>query len=109
MRRDLRDEVVTIHILHCTWGRLSLPDKSQSFSLAKLPRPLPHAALAVAQQSDNLWRIGMRQALYLGDAAGGQGARENHQAHIRHTQRCRARVCGPGKGTGDDADRGYAS
>jgi hypothetical protein len=27
--------------------------------------------LAMAQQSDNLWRIDMRQALHLGDAAGG--------------------------------------
>ena len=74
IRRDLRDEVVTIHILRCTWGRLSLPDKNKSFSLAKLARPLQYAVLAVAQQPDNLWRIGMRQALHLGDAAGGQGA-----------------------------------
>ena len=51
----------------------------------------------------------MRQALHLGDAAGGQGAREDHQTHVRHTQRCRAGMGSPGKGTGDDADRGYAS
>ena len=108
MRRDLRDEVVTIHILRYTWGRSSLPDKNTNYSLAKLPRPLPHAALAVAQQSDNLWRIGMRQALHLGDAAGGQWAGEDHQTYVRHAQRCRARVCSPRKGTGDDTDRGHA-
>jgi hypothetical protein len=50
----------------------------------------------------------MRQALHLGDAAGGQRAREDHQTHTGHTQRCRASVCGPGKGTGNDADRGHA-
>ena len=50
----------------------------------------------------------MRQALHLGDAAGGQRTGEDHQPHVRHAQRCRAGVCGPGKGAGDDADRGYA-
>ena len=50
----------------------------------------------------------MRQALHLGDAAGGQGTRENHQTHVRHTQRCRAGLGGAGKSTGDDADRGHA-
>jgi len=50
----------------------------------------------------------MRQALHLGDAAGGQWAGDDHQTHARHTQRGRASVCGPGKGTGDDADRRYA-
>ena len=49
----------------------------------------------------------MRQALHLGVAAGGQGSRNNHQTHIGHTQRCRARVCSPRKGTGDDANRGH--
>jgi hypothetical protein len=51
----------------------------------------------------------MRQALYLGNTAGGQRAGENHQTHVRHAQRCRARMCSPCKGTGDDADRGHAS
>ncbi len=50
----------------------------------------------------------MRQALHLSDAAGRQWAREDHQTHARHAQRCRASVCGPSKGTGDDADRGHA-
>jgi hypothetical protein len=50
----------------------------------------------------------MRQALHLGDTARGQGARENHQTHTRHAQRCRASLGGPGKGTSDDADRGHA-
>jgi hypothetical protein len=62
----------------------------------------------VAQQSDNLWCIGMRQALHFGDAAGSQWAGEDHQTHTGHTQRCRARVSGPRKGTGDDANRGHA-
>jgi hypothetical protein len=86
MRRDLRDEVVTIYILRYTWGRSFLPDKNKSFFLAKLARPLQCAALAVTQQSDNLRRIGVRQVLHLGDTAGSQRARENHQTHVRHTQ-----------------------
>src|SRR5262245_58232913 len=99
MRRDLRDEVVTVHILCCTWGRSSLPNKNQRFSLAKLARPLRYTVLAVTQQSDNLWRIGMRQALHLGDTTRGQRTGEDNQTHTRHTQRCRASVGGPGKGT----------
>ena len=51
----------------------------------------------------------MRQALHLGDTAGGQRAGKDHQTHIRHAQRCRASLCGPGKGAGDDTDRGHAS
>jgi len=49
----------------------------------------------------------MRQALYLGNTAGSQRTGKNHQTHVRHAQRCRARVCGPRKGTGDDANRGH--
>jgi hypothetical protein len=51
----------------------------------------------------------MRQALHLGDAAGGQWAGDDHQTHARHTQRGRASVCGPGKGTGNNANRGHTS
>jgi hypothetical protein len=51
----------------------------------------------------------MRQTLHLGDAAGSQGARKDHQTYTRHAQRCRASVCGPGKGTGNNANRGHAS
>src|SRR5262245_12524141 len=142
MRRDLRDEVVTIHILRCTWGRSFLPDKPKSFSLAKLARPLryvsrfscqygrvlhtadysppvwrgtmssaqhPGTALAVTQQSDNLWCIDMCQALDFGDAKRNHWARNDYQTHARHTQRCRTGMGSHGKGTGDDTDRGHAS
>ena len=91
MRRDLRGEAVTIHIL-------------LSLGKAALEQREAHAYLAYAQQPDNLLRVLMGQVLHICDAAGGEWTGEHHKTYSRHTQRRCADVCGPGKGTGDNAD-----
>lgn len=67
------------------------------------------AVLPGEQQPDNLLRVRMGQALHVGDAAGGQRAGEDHQAHPRHAERRGAGMRGAGEGAGEDADGRYAS
>ena len=51
----------------------------------------------------------MGQLLHVGNATRGQRAGQNHHTDFRHTQRCRAGVRRPCKGTGEDADGWHAS
>ncbi len=75
------------------------------------PCQWPHGGteLAVAQEADNLRGVGMGQALDVGDTAGGQRTRQNHQTDAGHAQRCRAGVCRAGKGAREHAHGWYTT
>ena len=96
MRRDLREEAVTVYIL-LSMGAASSVEAAWS------------TTLTCAQQLDNLLRVLMGQALHVGDAAGGQWTGQHHDTDSGHAQRRGAGVRGPGKGAGDDADGWHAA
>lgn len=66
---------------------------------------MPGSYTPCAQQSDNLRRVCMSQALHVGNATRGQRAGQHHHTHSGHAQRRRTGVRGLRKGAREDADR----